>query len=686
MGPYRLIRELGRGGMGVVFEAQHDQIDRPVALKVMLAAACDAEGLARFQVEAQAVARLQHPNIVAIHAVGEHRGSPYIVMDFVDGQGLDERLKRQGPLEPRLAAELIQTLCAAVQHAHDRSILHRDLKPANVLLGADGRPWITDFGLAKDLSEERERLTRTGVFLGTPGYMPPEQANADMDQIGRCSDIYSLGATLYALLTGVPPFEGASVVNLIAAVLTQEATAPSKKRPELEPALDAIVLKCLAKAPNHRYLSAAALGEDLGRFVRGERVAARGPKSKKRAKNGSKSSRAIPLALVALGVVIGLSALAVFRAAPAQEAKPDTPLASTTPVASTMRPPPPDTVEPNAPGSESLESSELLSSLTRPPSWSEEERPPEFPDLLFEFKTGKGHARMAVSGDGTRAITSGFKYGEEDVDGRAALWNLGSGVRLKRRKRARLGLKPIAGVPSGDRFLLKEGLVLRVVSAAAGEALAERKIGRTLAILGLSADGSWGAVSTGARHAFPRSALIFDLRSGAVAPYGCLEGHAGRVNSLSFSADSTRLATGSGAREPGLGEISLFDLATQSLHGRVAFKGERITRVAMAPDDRHIAGLTSDGALFLVKVTASGLSLIGGVRAFDRGCEELAWSPDGRYVYAVAHGGGICRWDVKGRALVRWRLKGQSTGLAISPRGTRMFVCFVGRIEVWGER
>jgi serine/threonine protein kinase len=627
---------------------------------------------------------------VAIHGVGEHRGNPYIVMDFVDGMALDERLKRKGPFEPREAAEVIRTLCGAVQHAHDRSILHRDLKPANVLLGADGRPWITDFGLAKDLSEERERLTRTGVFLGTPGFMPPEQADADVSRIGRCSDIYSLGATLYALLTGVPPFEGASVVNLLAAVLLEEAKAPSTVRPDLDPALDAIVLKCLAKSPNYRYLSATALGEDLGRFLRGEAVEARGPKSKARAK----SSRTIPLALAALGVVIGLSALGVILSTspPNDKRDPSVVLSPDEGDSGRVEPPPaesPPPVETTEIETASLDPNDLLSRFRRPPSWTDGV-PPGFPELLLTVPTSRGHGRLAVSGDGRRALTGASRYRGPGAGVRSrgvALWNLDEEQpALRRWERVRPGLRHVAGVPSGDRFLFKDGPTLRLISAEEGTVQEQEwDVGPSLQVLTLSADGRWAAVAMGAAHRSPRSVLVFDLARDAQPLTSTSGSHAARPNCLSFSSDGTRLATGSGREaKPQQGEVAFFDTATGEKLGGIPFEEEQVTSVAISPDDSHIAALTAEGRLYLVKIVPEGLRLVDGVRAFESEFEDLAWHPNGLSVYAVALREGICRWDVKSGSLRRWRLDGYSTGVAIAPDGSRLILGYLGRIEVWG--
>jgi serine/threonine-protein kinase len=271
---YEVESLLGRGGMGVVFRARHLRLKRVVALKMALAGAyAGPRERERFQREAEAVAGLRHPNVVQIYDVGDSDGRPYFTMEFVEGGSLSKKLAGT-PQPARQAAALVATLAGAVQAAHQGGIVHRDLKPANVLLTADGAPKVSDFGLARRLDGEAT-LTRTGTALGTPSYMAPEQAAGGALAVGRSADIYALGAILYELLTGRPPFLAETEAETLRQVIFASPVLPSRLNPTVPRSLETICLKCLHKEPLLRYATAAALAEDIHRFLRGEAIAAR---------------------------------------------------------------------------------------------------------------------------------------------------------------------------------------------------------------------------------------------------------------------------------------------------------------------------------------------------------------------------------------------------------------------------
>jgi len=279
-GDYELLEEIARGGMGVVYRARQKSLNRIVALKMIVGGPlASAAAIQRFRAEAQTVASLQHPNIVAIHEIGEHEGQPFFSMDYVKGQNL-AGLLRDGPLLARRAAGYVKIIAEAVDYAHQRGILHRDLKPSNVLIDPFDQPRITDFGLAKRLENaepgtRNAELTVTGQVLGSPNFMAPEQAQGRQREVGPASDMYSMGAMLYHLVTGRPPFQAATLTEVLQQVVTTEPAAPRLLNPGVPRDLETICLKCLEKEVQRRYPTAQDLAEDLGRFLQDQPIRAR---------------------------------------------------------------------------------------------------------------------------------------------------------------------------------------------------------------------------------------------------------------------------------------------------------------------------------------------------------------------------------------------------------------------------
>jgi serine/threonine-protein kinase len=300
-GQYELLSEIGRGGMGVVYLAHQRGLERRVAIKMILSAnLASAEHVRRFQAEARAAARLSHPHIVSIHEVGQVHGQHYFTMDYVAGQSLAQRLA-QGRLELPTALRLMLDVSRAVAHLHSQAIIHRDLKPSNILLDAEGRPYVTDFGLAKVFAPGSDATT-TGVIAGTPSYMSPEQASAQRSLIGPASDVYGLGAILYELLTGVPPFREETPLDTLLQVLGRDPVPPRSLDPRIPRELEMLCLKCLAKSPGDRYPSAAALADDLERFLGGEPLAIQPPHLGQRVWRWARRRPALASHLGALGV------------------------------------------------------------------------------------------------------------------------------------------------------------------------------------------------------------------------------------------------------------------------------------------------------------------------------------------------------------------------------------------------
>jgi WD40 repeat protein len=312
---YELLDVVGWGGMGVVYRAWQQRLNRIVALKMVHAGAhASPHVLARFRVEAEAVARLQHPNIVQIHEVGQHAGSPFLVLELVDGPSLARALGGT-PQRAERAALMVEALARAVHSAHCQGVVHRDLTPANILLTADGTPKITDFGLAKIAFGGGELRTQTGELLGTPSYMAPEQAASRHDAITAATDVYALGAILYDMLTGRPPFAAESPLETLRQVTSDEPVPPSRLRPKLPGDLETICLKCLRKEPGERYATASTLADDLERFLQRRPILARRSGAAERAWRWCRRNPAVASLLVCVAALLGGIAIAASMAA-----------------------------------------------------------------------------------------------------------------------------------------------------------------------------------------------------------------------------------------------------------------------------------------------------------------------------------------------------------------------------------
>jgi tetratricopeptide (TPR) repeat protein len=304
LGDYELLEEIAHGGMGAVYKARQVSLNRLVALKLILAGRlADDEDVRRFRREAEAAAQLDHPGIVPVYEVGEHNGQHYFSMGLVEGESLAHRVAG-GPLPAREAAALVQAVAEAMAYAHAHGVIHRDLKPGNILVDQEGQPRVTDFGIAKRMTEDRGQ-TRAGDVMGTPSYMPPEQAEGRPELIGPRSDVYSLGAVLYALLDGRPPFQAATVHETLRQVGDQEPIPPRRLNPSVPRDLETICLKCLEKKPERRSASAAALAEDLRRYLAEEPIRARPVSRWGRARR--RPAQAALLVAVFLAVLAGVA-------------------------------------------------------------------------------------------------------------------------------------------------------------------------------------------------------------------------------------------------------------------------------------------------------------------------------------------------------------------------------------------
>ena len=607
---YEIRRELGRGGMGVVYEARQQSLGRVVALKVLRdQALADPEQIARFHVEAEAAARLQHPNIVQIHEIGTHQGRPYLALEYVPGGSL-ARFLAGTPQPPRQAAQCLETLARAVHVAHQHSIVHRDLKPANILLQkseiqnpkseidcrpdvsdfgfrisdfgfriSDLTPKVTDFGLAKRLDVEGS-LTSTGAVLGTPSYMAPEQTgdpSAAGLAVGPTADVYALGAILYEMLTGRPPFQGETVVETLLQVREHDPVPPSRLRPQVPRDLETITLKCLRKEPTRRYTSAAELADDLGRFLDDQPIRARPVGVGERLVKWVRRRPAVA-ALVAVSsltlllLVAGLAVGILVLAEREHQAR--------------------TILDLERENTASLQKAFYHNRNSLALDWWNHSDVPRAERLLDDcpahLRQWEWHylKRLCHAEAPPGAILTGAVMTALRPDGRGVAW-----------------------VGSDGAIHLVE------IASGAGRELAQ--VPHPVRVLAFDVHGKYLAAVDGAN-----GVGVWNTESGQ--EIGRLQNHGSSVNALVFDPDDSRLALGTAD-----GSVCLWDWATGPVAEMPRRHGGAVRAVAFRPDGRQLASAGEDGRVWLWDV-ANRHEFRSIPHPDDELALSLAYSPDGR--------------------------------------------------------
>jgi WD40 repeat protein/Flp pilus assembly protein TadD len=654
---YEIERELGRGGMGVVFLARETALGRTVALKMILHGDYVSEDdLRRFRAEAEAVARLRHPHVVQIHTIGEHQGLPFLSLEYCARGSLRDGLAGK-PLPPAEAARLVEALAGAVQAAHLKQIVHRDLKPHNVLLTEEGEPKITDFGLAKRIQAAEEgaapkrreaSLTRTGAVVGTPNYMPPEQARGE--PVGPAADIYGLGAVLYELLTGQPPFTADSIVDTLSKVMHVEPLSPRRLRPEVPRDLETICLRCLEKEPGRRYTTAAALAEDLHRFIAGEPILARPVGRVERALKWARRNQARAAAL-ALGLAVTVLALvggtiawlwvesvAARRAAEDSETRLAGALAQEQQAKKDLEQ-----------AKKDLERSLVAAQQARAETEKARE---QVKRLLYADRLQLAWKEYAAD----RWPVARLLLDRCDAEQRLWEWKHLHGIVDRQ-------LLSLAVHPDGvdDVAFSPDGLRLAAAGRAGGPKVWDAQTGKEQAAFpGPAAVRCLAFSPDGKSVAFAEDKTVLLWQPGAApVPLGQ---HEGPVTHLTFSPDGGRLASAGEDHA-----VKLWDVAKGKLHADLAGHTERVNRVAFSPDGAALVSVGDGGAVKVWDARKGALrkNLAGPT---DR-VTEAAFSPDGRRLAAAGEDRVVRLWDAITFTEVG-ALRGHAakvSGLAFSP-------------------
>jgi len=656
-GEYELLEEIARGGMGVVYKARQRKLGRTVAVKMILAGPlAGKEFVQRFRTEAAAAAILQHPNIVAIHDVGVHEGHHYFSMDYVEGQSLSQLVGQQ-PLSPAKAARYVALIAEAIHYAHERGILHRDLKPSNVLIDSNDQPRITDFGLARRLDGESS-LTISGQVLGSPNFMPPEQAGAKRGKVGRPSDVYALGGILYYLLTARAPFQAESLEGIITQVLNAEPVSPRLLNPSIPKDLETITLKCLDKEPSRRYQTAQELADELGRVLHHEPIRARPITQPEKlwrwCRRKPALATALGLALAALVIGLATTSWQWRRAERLAESERQGRIAGQRQLyVATM-----NLAQAAWEQNHVSRAKQLLEDTATAPErgfeWYYWQR-----QMHQELKALRGHSgpilAVAYSPDGQRIATG-------SADHTAKVWDAETGKELFPLKGHTAPVQSVAFSPVGQRIVTASwDKTARVWDATTGKLLHILE-GHRKEIFSVAVSTNGQRIATGS---LDHTARIWDATTGN----SLLEftNHAHGVWAVAFSPDGQRVVSGSWDKT-----ARVWDANSKKELAVLANQSDAVFSAAFSPDGQSIVTGGKGGTVRLWDAWSGALR-----QTFDghqRPVFSVSFSPDGRRIISGSDDQTARVWDAANGKLLRI-LKGHGSrigSVAYSPDGQRI--------------
>jgi len=650
-GDYELIEEIARGGMGVVYKARQMSLQRTVAVKMILAGPrAGKEFVKRFRTEASAAAILQHPNIVAIHDVGVQEGQHYFSMDYVEGHNLAQLVGQQ-PLPANRAARYVEQIAEAIHYAHEHGILHRDLKPSNVLIDATtDQPRVTDFGLAKRLDGE-STLTLSGQVLGSPNFMPPEQAGVKRGKVGRPSDVYALGGILYYLLTARAPFQADSLEQIITQVLNAEPVSPRLLNPSIPRDLETITLKCLEKEPSRRYPTALELAEELGRVLRQEPIRSRPVNAPEKVWRWCRRKPAL-----AGAVGFALAALLTGLAATSWQWRRAERSATTTAHLLYVA------------NMNLLQAAWEQNNVTRVRELLEEtatasERGFEWyywqRQMHLELQVLRGHTgpilAAAYSPEGGRIVTG-------SADRTAKVWDAGSGKELIRLVGHKEPIRSVAFSPDGRRIVTGSWDGTAKVWDATTAALMHTLTGHEAQVFSVAISSNGQRIATGS---FDQTVKIWDATTGNELL--TFRGHSNRVWAVAFSPDGERVVSGGWDQTAIVWEASNGKVL-HTLHGHQG----AVFAVAFSPDGRRVVTGSEDHRARVWDASGGALRLT--LKGHTAPVFSVAFAPDRKGILTGGDDQTARVWDAdNGEELRVFKGHGSRIGsVAFSPDGKRI--------------